>query len=49
MLQSFKNKTEQLLIIEDLDEYIKIAEDKAQNYNVFEISYKIEEYIKNNK
>ncbi|MCT7602553.1 hypothetical protein [Aliarcobacter butzleri] len=48
MLHSFKNKTE-LLTIENVDEYIKIAEEKAQNYNVFEISDKIEVYLKNNK
>ncbi|MGJ0366215.1 hypothetical protein [Aliarcobacter cryaerophilus] len=48
MLQSFKNKTE-LLTIQNVDNYIKVAEDKAQNYNIFEISDKIEEYLKNNK
>lgn len=48
MLYSFKNKTE-LLTIENVDNYIKVAEDKAQNYNVFEISDKIEVYLKNNK
>ncbi|MGJ0299654.1 hypothetical protein [Aliarcobacter cryaerophilus] len=48
MLQSFKNKTE-FLTIENVDNYIKVAEDKAQNYNVFEISDKIEVYLKNNK
>ena len=48
MLQSFKNKTE-LLTIQNVDNYINIAEDKAQNYNIFEISDKIEEYLKNNK
>lgn len=45
MLQSFKNKSE-FLTIENVDNYIKVAEDKAQNYNVFEISDKIEEYLK---
>ncbi|MCT7637853.1 hypothetical protein [Aliarcobacter butzleri] len=46
MLQSFKNKTE-LLTIENVDKYIKIAEDKAQNYNLIEISNKIENFIFN--
>jgi hypothetical protein len=48
MLQSFKNKTE-LLTIENVDNYINVAEEKALNYNIFEISDKIEEYLKNNK
>lgn len=48
MLQSFKNKTE-LLTIDNVDNYIKIAEEKALNYNVFEIADKISEYLKNNK
>ena len=48
MLQSFKNKTE-LLTIENVDSYLKTAEEKAMNYNIFEISDKIEEYLKNNK
>ena len=48
MLQSFKNKTE-LVTIENIDNYIKVAEKKAQNYNVSEIADKIEEYLKDNK
>ncbi len=48
MLQSFKNKTE-LVTIENIDNYIKVAEKKAQNYNVSEIADKIEKYLKDNK
>lgn len=44
MLQSFKDKTE-LLTLENVDNYIKVAENKAQNYNIFEISDKIEYYL----
>ncbi len=48
MLESFKNRTS-LLTNSNVDEYIKISEEKAKNYNIFEISDKIEDYLKNNK
>lgn len=48
MLNNFKNNIG-LLTKDSVDSYIKISEDKALNYNVFEISDKISEYLKNNK
>ena len=48
MLNNFKNDIG-LLTSDNVENYIKISEEKALNYNVFEIADKISEYLKNNK
>lgn len=48
MLNNFKNNIG-LLTNENVENYIKISEERALNYNVFEIADKISEYLKNNK
>ncbi len=47
MLENFKNQ-KGLLTITNVDNYIKISEEKALNYNVNDIADKIEEYLKKN-
>ena len=48
VLNNFKNDIG-LLTSDNVENYIKISEEKALNYNVFEIADKISEYLKNNK